>query len=180
MGSLGSLTITNMMKSIIPAFKGKDYEVLFVTGKNYFDLYKDIEIPENVKMVPNLSDMLNVLQKTDLIITRAGASTIAEITAIGVPAIMIPSPYVTHNHQEKNAEVLENNGSAKVIKEKELTCDNLLSTIDSLINDENKLKEMRKNSKSLGVIDSATKIATIVEDLVNGDDNARSNKIYNK
>lgn len=168
MGSLGSLTITKMMKNIIPEFKNKDYEVLFVTGPKYFDLYKDVDVPNNVKMVPMLKDMLNVLKRTDLIITRAGASTIAEITAIGVPAVMIPSPYVTHNHQEKNASVLEKNGSAVVIKEKELSSDKLLNTIDELINDEQKLKEMKKASQSLGVTDSATKIATIIEDLATG------------
>ena len=165
MGSLGSLTITKIMKNIIPNFKDKEYEVLFVTGTKYFDLYKDVNVPNNVKMVPMLKDMLNVLKKTDLIITRAGASTIAEITAIGVPAILVPSPYVTHNHQEKNAKVLEHNGSAVVIKEKELTSEKLLSTIDELINNENKLNEMKKYSQLLGVRDSATKIAEIVEDL---------------
>jgi UDP-N-acetylglucosamine--N-acetylmuramyl-(pentapeptide) pyrophosphoryl-undecaprenol N-acetylglucosamine transferase len=104
-----------------------------------------------------------------LIVTRAGASTIAEITAVGVPAVMIPSPHVTHNHQEKNANVLGNNGSAVVIKEKELTSDILLSTIDSLINDDKKLKSMKEASKKLGVRDSATKIACIIENLVSGD-----------
>ncbi len=165
MGSLGSLTITKTMKNIIPEFKGKDYEILFVTGEKYFDLYNDISIPQNVKMVPILKDMLSVLKKCDLIITRAGASTIAEITAIGVPAIVIPSPYVTHNHQEKNAKVLEDNGSAVVIKEDELSSSKLISTIDELINNDSKLEEMRKKSKSMGVVDSATKIASLVEDL---------------
>ena len=169
MGSLGSQTITNTMKGIIPAFKGKEYEVLFVTGNNYYDSYKEVEIPKNVKMVPMLKDMLNVLKKTDLIVTRAGASTIAEITAIGVPSVMIPSPYVTHNHQEKNAYVLEENGGAVVIKEKELTREKLISTIDSLISSDEKLKHMKECSKSMGVSDSATKIAIIIENLVNGD-----------
>ena len=137
------------MKNIIPEFKDKDYEVLFVTGPKYFDLYKDIEVPKNVKMVPMLKDMLNVLKKTDLIITRAGASTIAEITAIGVPSVMIPSPYVTHNHQEKNAKVLEENKSAVVIKESELTSEKLLSTIDDIIYDENKLKKHEEELLSL-------------------------------
>ena len=71
-------------------------------------------INNNVDINFYLGDMLNVLKKTDLIITRAGASTIAEITAIGIPAIMIPSPYVTHNHQEKNARVLEKINAAKI------------------------------------------------------------------
>lgn len=179
MGSLGSKTITDSMKKIIPEFENKNYEVLFVTGPKYFDSYKDVKIPKNVKMVPMLSDMLNVLKKTDLIITRAGASTIAEITAIGLPAIMIPSPFVTHNHQEKNAEVLEKNGSAIVIKEEDLTSDNLLKNIDVLINDKEKLDKMKENSKKMAVTDSATKIAKIIEDLVSGDSNARNNKIHN-
>lgn len=169
MGSLGSLTITNIMKEILPSFKNKDYEVLFVTGKNYFDFYKDIDIPSNVKLVPNLDDMLSVLKKTDLIVTRAGASTIAEITSIGIPALMIPSPYVTHNHQEKNAKVLEDNECAIVIKEKELSKENLLTNIDTLLSSKEKLLSMKKNSKRLGVIDSATKIVEIIEDLVNGE-----------
>ena len=178
MGSLGSLTITNIMKNIIPAFKGKNYEVLFVTGPRYFESYNDVKVPNNVKLVPMLSDMLSVLKKTDLIVTRAGASTIAEITAIGVPAVMIPSPYVTHNHQEKNAEVLEKNGSAVIIKENELTEDRLLNTIDDLINNQDKLNKMKENSKSLGVVDSATKISSIIEDLVNGEKNARINRVH--
>ncbi len=181
MGSLGSLTMTKIMKNIIPEFKNKDYEVLFITGQRYFEQYNDVDIPSNVKLVPILKDMLDVLKRTDLIITRAGASTIAEITAIGVPSIMIPSPYVTHNHQEKNAKVLEENGSAVVIKEKELTSDKLLSTIDEIITDEKKLSEMKKNSQALGVKDSATKIAIIIENLVSGDNkNAGNGRIYSK
>lgn len=169
MGSLGSYTVTTIMTETIPKFANKDYEVLFITGKRFFENYENVKIPKNVKMVPLIDDMLNVLKKTDLIVTRAGASTIAEITAIGVPAIMIPSPHVTHNHQEKNANVLGANGSALVIKEKDLTSEKLLESIDSLIKDEKKLKEMSEASKQLGVKDSATKIACIIEDLVSGD-----------
>lgn len=169
MGSLGSYTVTNVIIESIPKIANKDYEVLLITGKRFLENYDGIKIPKNIKMVPLIDDMLNVLKKTDLIVTRAGASTIAEITAVGVPAIMIPSPHVTHNHQEKNAEVLENNGCAVVIKEKELTSEKLMSTIDSLVKDDKKLKKMSELSKKLGVKDSATKIACIIEDLVSGD-----------
>ena len=175
MGSLGSYTVTNVLIESIPKIANKDYEVLLITGKRFLENYDGIKIPKNIKMVPLIDDMLSVLKKTDLIVTRAGASTIAEITAIGVPSIMIPSPHVTHNHQEKNAEVLEKNGSAIVIKEKDLTSDKLLSTIDSLIKDDNKLKMMGESSKKLGVYNSATKIASIIEDLVSGDKDARNN-----
>ena len=165
MGSLGSLTMTNIMKEILPSFGSKDYEVLFVTGNNYYESYKEIDIPDNVKLVPMLSDMLSVLKKTDLIITRAGASTIAEITVLGVPSIIIPSPYVTHNHQEKNAKVLEDAGCSLVIKEKQLTKDKLLDTIDNVINDDKKLKEMKEANMKLGVSDSASKIVKIIDEL---------------
>lgn len=167
MGSLGSQTINNMMKEILPKFGKKDYEVLFVTGKNYYDEYKKMKkIPENVKLVPYLNDMLGVMKNTDLIISRAGASTISEITALGLPSILIPSPYVTHNHQEENAKVLENNGASIIIKEKDLTDIILLEKIDLVLNDTKRYNEMVRANKKLGITDSATRIYKIIKKLV--------------
>lgn len=167
MGSLGSQTINNMMKEILPKFAKKDYEVLFVTGKNYYDDYKKLkDIPNNVKLVPYLNDMLGIMKNTDLIISRAGASTISEITALGLPSILIPSPYVTHNHQEENAKVLENNGASVIIREKELDDKVLLEKIDLVLNDRKKYNEMVKNNKKLGITDSATRIYNIIKKLV--------------
>lgn len=166
MGSLGSMTMNNKFKEIIPKFARKDYEVLFITGKNYYDNYKELNIPSNVKLVPYLEDMLSVMKKTDLMITRAGASTIAEITAIGVPSILIPSPYVTHNHQYKNALVLEKKGAAVIIEEDKLSSELLIKTIDEILKDSKKYDIMKKNSESLGVKDSATKIYKIIKTLV--------------
>ena len=167
MGSLGSQTINNMMKEILPKFDKKDYEVLFVTGKNYYDEYKKMKnIPSNVKLAPYLNDMLGVMKSTDLIISRAGASTISEITALGLPSILIPSPYVTHNHQEENAKVLENNGASIIIKEKELTDTRLLEKIDLILNDTKRYNEMVRANKKLGISDSATRIYKIIKKLV--------------
>lgn len=167
MGSLGSQTINNMMKEILPKFATKDYEVLFVTGKNYYEEYKKMKkIPENVKLVPYLNDMLGVMKNTDLIISRAGASTISEITALGLPSILIPSPYVTHNHQEENAKVLENNGASIIIKEKELDASILLEKIDLILNDTKRYNEMVRCNKKLGITDSATRIYNIIKKLV--------------
>ncbi len=171
MGSLGSQSVNKFMKGLISKFKDKSYEVLFITGKNYFAMYNSLEIPKNVKIFDSINDMPSVLKKTDLIITRAGASTIAEITAIGIPAIMIPSPYVTHNHQLKNAKVLERENACILIEEKDLEYKSLLNTVDLLLTDEKLITEMKKNSRKLGVIDSATKIAEIIEHLINGDIN---------
>ncbi len=169
MGSLGSYTINNIMKEIIPKFNDKEYEVLLVTGKKYFDNYKNIDIPNNVKLVPFIDDMLGVLKFTDLIVTRAGASTIAEITAVGLPSIMIPSPYVTHNHQYKNARVLEKANASILIEEEYLTSNILINSIDEILNNKEKYDIMAKSSKNLGVVDSATKIYEILKQTINGD-----------
>ncbi len=166
MGSLGSLTINNMMKEILPKFKDKKYEVLFVTGQNYYDDYKKLNVPKNVILVPYLYDMLGVMQNTDLIISRAGASTIAEITTLALPSILIPSPYVTHNHQEENAKVLENAGASVVIKEKELSDKVLLDKIDNILNDDKKYKKMVDSNKKLGMPDSATKIYNLIRNII--------------
>lgn len=167
MGSLGSMTINKKFKEIIPMFNNHDYEVLFVTGKNYYDEYKSMkDIPSNVKIVPYLEDMLSVMHKTDLMVTRAGASTIAEITAIGIPSILIPSPYVTHNHQYKNAKVLEDANAAVIIEEDNLEGRLLIKTIDEILKDSKKYDIMKKNSKNLGVNNSASKIYEIIKTIV--------------
>lgn len=170
MGSLGSLTISNRMKEILLKFNNKDYEVLFVTGKSYYDDYKNLSnVPQNVKIVPYLDDMLGVLKVVDLMVTRAGASTIAEITSIGIPTIFIPSPYVTNNHQLENAKVLEKEKAAVIIEEKDLSSDLLIKNIDDILNDSTKYDIMKLNSYNLGVRDSATKIYTTIRKLIDGE-----------
>lgn len=110
MGSLGSTTMTEKIKELIPHFKDKNYQVLVLTGVNYFDLYKDVDCPKNVIIKPFMNDLIRLMKDASLIVSRAGASTIAEITSIGLPSILVPSPYVTHNHQMLNALELENRG----------------------------------------------------------------------
>ena len=158
MGSLGSTTMNQKIMELIPAFDDKDYEVLIITGKNYYDKYKDVKVPKNVKLVPFMDNLINLLKDTDLIVSRAGASTIAEITAIGLPAILIPSPYVTNNHQYKNAKELENHGACKIILEEDFSKDTLIKEIDELFSNDKEYNEMVKHSKELGISDSATRI----------------------
>ena len=172
MGSLGSYTVNKIMKDILPKFKGKNYEVLFVTGKNYYKDYSKLKnIPENVKIVEFLSDMLGVMKNTDLIVSRAGASTIAEITASSLPSILIPSPYVTHNHQYENAKVLENAGASILIEEKDLDAKVLLENIDKVLKDKQIYDKMKKANDKLAVKNSSTKIYEILKRTINGDKN---------
>ena len=158
MGSLGSTTMTEKLKELIPMFSNKNYQVLIITGKNYYDNYKDIELSENVKVVPFMDNLINLLKDSDLIVSRAGASTIAEITAIGLPAILVPSPYVTNNHQYKNAKEVEDNGACHIIEEKEFTPQRVICEIDKIFDDKSSYNEMVENSKKLGITDSATRI----------------------
>ena len=166
MGSLGSLTMTKKLKDLIPGFKNKDYQVVVVTGKGYIDDYKDVKLSDNVKIVPYLDNFINVMKDTDLIVSRAGASTIAEITAIGLPAILVPSPYVTHNHQYMNAKELEDLGACTIVTEEEFEKEKLIKEIDKLLNNEDKYNKMKEASKKLGVADSATRIYAEIRKLI--------------
>lgn len=175
MGSLGSFTINNELLNIIPKFQNKDYEVILVTGKNYFDKFKDIKI-NNVKIVPFLDNMLNVLKVCDLIVTRAGASTIAEITSIGLPSILVPSPYVANNHQFHNAMELVNANASIMIEEKDFKSELLLSKIDLVLNDNNLYKNMHQNTLKLGCINSSDEIIKVIIDLIGSDQGGKNNK----
>lgn len=158
MGSLGSTTMTEKLKDMIPYFKDKKYEVLLITGKDYFDKYKQIKCPNNVKIVPYYNELINIMKQADLIVTRSGASTIAEITAICLPSIMVPSPYVTHNHQMKNALALEKEGACKIITEENFSKETLLPCIDEILDDKIKNQKMKKALEKRSVKDSATRI----------------------
>lgn len=169
MGSLGSTTMNKKLKETLPLFKNKDYEVVFVTGKDYYDEYKKIKCSSNVKIVPYLENMAQVLKKTDLIVSRAGASSISEITALGLPSILIPSPYVTHNHQYKNAKSLEERGATVIIEEEKYDSKILVDKIDYILNDRKVYASLSKQTSSLGVKTSATKIYEILKSLIDGE-----------
>ncbi len=117
-GSRGAPKMNQAAVSAFPAFEGQDFQVLFVTGRiHYQQLADQVTVPANVKMVPYVDDMPAILPDINLIIGRAGATSIAEITALGIPAVLIPSPNVTGNHQLINAQSLVRGGAAELIEE---------------------------------------------------------------
>jgi len=166
MGSLGSTTMTKKLKEIIPAFKDKKYQVLVITGKEYYDSYKSVSCPNNVVILPFLNNLINLMKDADLIVSRAGASTIAEVTAIGLPSILVPSPYVTHNHQMLNAEELEKIGACMIVEEKDFACETLITKIDEILDNKILYNKMKTSAKSLGVCDSATRIYNEIRKLI--------------
>ena len=108
----------------------KPYQVLYVTGEvHYEEVKKEVDLignPENVMIKPFIHNMPEILAGTDLTVARAGATTLAELTSLGIPSILIPSPYVTNNHQEKNATALSDHHAAKILLEKDLSGKNSL------------------------------------------------------
>ncbi|HHY83884.1 MAG TPA: undecaprenyldiphospho-muramoylpentapeptide beta-N-acetylglucosaminyltransferase, partial [Clostridiales bacterium] len=102
----------------------------------------------------------------DLIVCRAGAITCSELTVLGVPSIMIPSPNVVANHQEYNARSLEKNGASVVILEKDLDEELLYSQITGLLNDREQLDRMAKNAKKIGTAKAAEKIYYMMLDIM--------------
>ena len=166
MGSLGSKTINDKIVSFLDAFKNKEYEVMFVTGNSYYEKVKNIKLPSNVKIAPFIYEMPSLMKATDLMITRAGASTMSEILVLGVPAIFIPSPYVTNNHQYKNAMDLVNKNAALILEEKDLTKDNLINLIDKTLSNKESYNNIKNNLKSLGIKDSGERIYELLKGMI--------------
>ncbi len=110
-------------------------------------------------------DMPTVMAAADLIICRAGAATISEVCASGTPCIMVPSPNVTDNHQEKNARVLEHHGAAVVVREAECDGTSLYETAKELLGDEQRLRQMRIAAKKLAVVDATEQIYRVIQSL---------------
>lgn len=167
MGSLGSTTITNSLLDIIPKFKDKDYEVLIITGKDYYDKYPK-KLPKNVYIMPFMNDLVRLLKQVDVMVTRAGASTIAEILAVGIPSVLVPSPYVANNHQLFNAKELVKNNAALLLEEKDFNSDNLIKKIDLLLENSVLYKEISNNAKKIGVINSCDKIYEEIKKTLGG------------
>ena len=166
MGSLGSITMTKKIKELIPGFSNKNYQVLVITGKNYYDDYKELSCFDNIKIMPFMNELINLLKDAVLIVSRAGASTIAEITAIGLPAILVPSPYVTNNHQYKNAKELEDAGACTIVTEEDFSREVIIREIDKLFDDKDFYRKMSENSRKLGIDDSATRIYEEVRKII--------------
>lgn len=162
MGSLGSKKINEDMKSMLQLFNNRSEEVLFITGNNYYNEFKELKYATNIKIIPYLDNMSSLLKQVDLMISRAGATTISEIVALEVPTILIPSPYVTGNHQYYNALKLVEKNAAVMVQESELKGDVLIQKVDSILKQPNTIKEIKENLRKMKVEDSASKIYDII------------------
>ncbi|MFB6466546.1 undecaprenyldiphospho-muramoylpentapeptide beta-N-acetylglucosaminyltransferase [Cytobacillus sp. Hz8] len=169
-GSRGARPINEAVIKSLAEFGARKYQVLYVTGDAHFEeVQKEVQLvgnPENVIIKPFIHNMPEVLAGIDLTVARAGATTLAELTSLGIPSILIPSPYVTNNHQEKNARALSDHGAAQILLEKELTGKKLVEHIDQILMDDKVLNEMKKSALELGIPDAAKRLYNVMEELV--------------
>lgn len=160
-GSRGARPINDaFMEMVTHVANDSQVHYVYVTGEAHYESIVDRLKPrlnemEALSVYPFLYNMPEVLAATDLIVNRAGASFLAEITALGIPSILIPSPYVTNNHQEKNARWLEEKGAAAVLLENELNGVRLKEQIDRIVRDEAFHAKMQTSSRALGRPDAA-------------------------
>ncbi len=174
MGSRGSATVNAALIKALPRLAGRPgVEVLYATGESYYTRVvaelraaglspwarepgdhgrgeAGVRLGGNIVVRPYIHDMVDALAAADLVVCRAGAITLAEVTARGLPALLIPSPHVTHHHQERNAEIMARHGAARVIGERGLTGEALADEIMTLLADEAKLSAMGESSRRLG------------------------------
>ncbi len=166
MGSLGSSKMNQLLVDNMLKFKNKNYQVLFVTGKDNYEDVEEIKFPDNVIVVPYIDGLPGIMKTTDLMVTRSGASTLSEIIALKVPSLLIPSPNVTNNHQYKNAIDLVNGNAAVLLEEKDIIDDKLVDSIDSIINDKKLLIDIKNNLNVFDIKNSNELIYNEIKKLV--------------
>ena len=156
-GSLGAQSINDAVANCLEDLEKNNFQIIWQTGKNYYDNYKKFNFT-SVKILDFIDDMNKAYSACDLLVARAGATTIAELSVLGIPSILIPSPHVAENHQYYNAKSLADNGAAVLIKDSELK-DSLKNEILNLAKDKNLLKSLSENAKKIARPNAANEIA---------------------
>ena len=171
-GSQGAASINELMLEIYDDLIEVDnLNIIHITGeKDYKNIKRKVDTfdlsDEKIIISSFMDDIENALAVANLVISRAGAVSIAEITALGLPSILIPYPYATNNHQEKNARVLEESGAAIIYKDDEFNSEHIFNKIKELLNDRNKLDKMSCASSMIGKPEALDNIYSLACDLV--------------
>ncbi len=156
-GSRGAARINQSVVDAYLTLLSRNYQVIFVTGENQYDEIKEkldaiTLLKRNPQFVvkPYINDMIEVLRHTSAIVSRSGATTIAEITVLGIPSILIPSPNVTDDHQTKNAMSLVKHNAAILLNEEALSGETLAAEVDALMSNPSARKAMSERASQLG------------------------------
>ena len=161
-GSLGARTINEAIQAALPELAQSGLHVVWQTGKTYYDkcrkAWEAAGSPANIECLDFLSDMPDRYAQADLVISRAGASSISEICLLGKPAILMPSPNVAEDHQTHNAMALVRRDAAVLVKDAD-AAEQLIPTALELIHDPKRLEQLHTNVLQLAEKDSAKRIA---------------------
>lgn len=170
-GSRGSERMNEVFVEALEGFADKNYHVIMVTGEVHYDkINNQITNSEkslsNVSVFPYIKDMPQLFQNVDLVVCRSGATTLTELTALGLASILIPSPYVTNNHQEANARSLVDQGAASIILEKELNAQTMLDEIDEILMDSKNKEAMAASAKKMGITDASVRLTSMIHEMI--------------
>lgn len=163
-GSLGARSINRLLAEQIDWLVSKNIQVLWQTGKFYYKEYKHLGAQEGVHVLEFINRMDLAYAAADMIISRAGASSVSELCIVGKPVIFIPSPNVAEDHQTKNAKAVVDKHAAILIKESEL--DHFQQVLEDLLGNDKKQKELSENIKQLALPKATEHIADEVEKLI--------------
>ena len=158
-GSLGARAVNETVAAIATGIAEQGYQLIWQTGAAEYDRWKTHEVPGRIRVLPYLDNMAQAYAATDLVISRAGAMTLAELTICGLPSILVPLPSAAANHQEHNARSLEHAGAAVVIVQKNLTPDLLKAEVFAILSGDVKRRAMAEASQGMGNRESARVIA---------------------
>ena len=164
-GSLGARKINQLIEENLPFFKEQKVQLIWQCGKLYHDDYKVHDEKKNVNVHAFLNRMDLAYAAADIIISRAGASSVSELCIVGKPTIFIPSPNVAEDHQTKNAKAISDKHAAILLRESEL--DTFPILFESLIKDEGKQESLSENIKELALPNATNHIVNQVEKLLN-------------
>lgn len=173
-GSLGADKMNEALVQMLKKGYVTEFNLIASTGERHFDEVMkklsaanvNLEKQRNVKVVPYIYNMEEIFSAADVVVGRAGAITVSEITALGKAAVLIPSPYVAHNHQEYNARYLEKNGAARVVLENEVSGEKVANEILAILKNKAVLEKMQRNSKNIGIADACETIYNCIKELV--------------
>ena len=161
-GSQGAAAINKTVVAMLPLLRDiKDrVRIVHQTGERDLEIVKKAYAEQGISAAvsPFIVDMVSAYSSADLMICRAGATSLAEITAAGKASILIPFPFAADDHQTLNAQAMVEAGAAAMIRESDLTAEKLFSTVTSLLADEQKLRDMENQSRTLGRLDAAARI----------------------
>ena len=171
-GSQGAKKINETVIQMVAKKRSKEYFIVLVTGEATYDSMRkeldELKIEnesEYIKLEKFIFNMDKMYKACDMCITRAGAMTITELALAARPAILVPLPTATENHQYYNAKVLENARAGKIIEQKDLTIDLLDNTINEIICNNDKLREMSANARKMAKLDVEEKIYNCIKEI---------------